>query len=408
MSGIQLQRRRGSKKIRGALLISLATLLATFVVPAVRASASNATAPITVMSIAPVGGVGLYADVFAGVEGAAKDINASGGINGHKLNVVTCNDNNTPTGATQCADQAVSLHVAAVVGDESLYQSSILPILATAHIPSLGSINNSSAEETAPNSFTFTSGTILQVEGGLTDMINRGYNKFALTYYNVPSSGPTVNGAKALIPTLGNKTGRVVAAIPVSPSQTDMSSITSEIQQSGANAVVLLLDSAHDDLILESNYQAGVPATKLPAIDAQVSASDLKTLGVAANGVYTLSNVIPLTSTNYAAVRRVVKDFKAVHYSGPITEYGEQAWAATIAAADAMTKLKVYTPGQLLAAVPNAGTINVGILAPFNWGKPLTSQLPSKDYNPYFVFSIVKNGKVTPLHPTFQNILGLH
>ena len=374
------------------------------------AAAETKLAPgtITVMSIATVGlTAGNFTDVWAGVQGAAKDVDASGGINGRQLRVVTCNDDLTPTGATECADQAVSDHVTAVVGMESNYMSTILPILNAARIPSIGSVNSQSAEVTSPNSYTFTIGTNLEAAAGLTELIDRGYKKVAVAYIDVTSAGPIVGALKTIVPTLGNKTGRLVAAIPISQTQTDMSSITAAIQTSGAQAVLMLLSNAQADLLIQSNYQAGIPSTALPMLDGVLSPKDIASLGPAANGVYYVSNVLPLSDTSNAAVQRVLNDFASVHYGGTISDWGTQAWAATIAAADVMKASKAYTAPALLAALPRTSTLSLGIVGPVNWRQPLKSQLPQRIYNPNVLVSLVKNGVITPLFSTFENVLGV-
>ena len=135
--------------------------------------------------------------------------------------------------------------------------------------------------------------------------------------------------------------------------------------------------------------------------------SDLQTLGSAANGIYVTGADMPLTNTKLAVVKQVLADFKSVHFSGAITDYGTQAWAATMAAVQVMRKFKVYTAGALMRDLPRAGTLRLGVLGPFNWGKPLQSQLPHRLYNPNFMWSVVQNGKLVPQLKTFTNILGL-
>jgi ABC-type branched-subunit amino acid transport system substrate-binding protein len=61
----------------------------------------------------------------------AKYINAKGGISGHQLKVLTCNEHNTTTGA---ADESV----AAVVGSYSQHSTSFLSTLEAEGIPYLG------------------------------------------------------------------------------------------------------------------------------------------------------------------------------------------------------------------------------------------------------------------------------
>ncbi|CAM5594196.1 Leucine-binding protein domain-containing protein OS=Streptomyces alboniger OX=132473 GN=CP975_15300 PE=3 SV=1 [Streptomyces alboniger] len=59
----------------------------------------------------------------------ARWVNAHGGLNGHKITVLTCNDRNDSVAAARCAQRAVSEGVVAVVGSYSQYADSFLPPL---------------------------------------------------------------------------------------------------------------------------------------------------------------------------------------------------------------------------------------------------------------------------------------
>lgn len=62
----------------------------------------------------------------------ARWINKGGGINGRKLNVITCNEQNDSVRAAECARRAVKEDVAAVVGSYSQYGRSLLSPLEAA------------------------------------------------------------------------------------------------------------------------------------------------------------------------------------------------------------------------------------------------------------------------------------
>src|SRR5271155_1507771 len=76
----------------------------------------------------------------AGVVAAAKSINAAGGINGHSLKVIVCNDQDNEATAANCARAAVSDGVVATVADNTEWGSAIIPILAAAGIATIGQL----------------------------------------------------------------------------------------------------------------------------------------------------------------------------------------------------------------------------------------------------------------------------
>jgi ABC-type branched-subunit amino acid transport system substrate-binding protein len=73
-----------------------------------------------------------------GPEAAVKKVNDAGGINGRKLELLSCNDGNDPNQAAGCARQAVQDKAVAVVGGLTTFEAQITPILERAGIPVVG------------------------------------------------------------------------------------------------------------------------------------------------------------------------------------------------------------------------------------------------------------------------------
>ena len=79
-------------------------------------------------------------------QGAVVDINNAGGLNGHELELITCNEGADPNKAADCARQAVDEGVAAMVGGFTANGDAIMPILEEAGIPWFAPPGISSAE----------------------------------------------------------------------------------------------------------------------------------------------------------------------------------------------------------------------------------------------------------------------
>lgn len=112
-------------------------------------------ASVKLMAILPTETAGSnYPDILAATKAAVLGLNARGGIKGHKVELVYCNEKNDPTTAKSCAQQAVDDHVLAVVNEVSA-TGGIMPILEAAKIPSIGSggISIDQSELTSPVSF---------------------------------------------------------------------------------------------------------------------------------------------------------------------------------------------------------------------------------------------------------------
>ncbi len=88
----------------------------------------------------------------------AKWINSQGGINGRRLEVLTCNDHNDGVGAAKCARRAATENVVAVVGSYSQFGDSYLAPLEGAGIPYIGGYGVTNDEFTGAMSYPVNGG----------------------------------------------------------------------------------------------------------------------------------------------------------------------------------------------------------------------------------------------------------
>lgn len=115
--------------------------------------------PITVMTWAPehtnatnMPGMPAMAQTFA------RWVNSTGGLAGHRLNVLTCNDHNDSVGATRCAQRAVDEDAVAVVGSYSQFGRSFISPLEVKGIPYIGGYGASDEEFQSPLSYPVNGG----------------------------------------------------------------------------------------------------------------------------------------------------------------------------------------------------------------------------------------------------------
>ncbi|MEU7065360.1 ABC transporter substrate-binding protein [Streptomyces sp. NPDC046161] len=121
---------------------------------------------ITVMTFAPIG---TQATNMPGMPGMAKAyerwVNAKGGINGRKLRVLTCNEKNTPTGAADCAREAIAQKAVAVVGSYSQHGRAFMAPLEAEGIPFIGGYGVSSEEFESTLSYPVNGGQPVLLAG---------------------------------------------------------------------------------------------------------------------------------------------------------------------------------------------------------------------------------------------------
>lgn len=136
---------------------------------------------VTVMTWAPEEGtVGSQAGMPALATAIAKDFNATGGIGGRKLKVLTCDEHNTSAGAVACANQAVAEGAVAVVGSYSQFGSDFMPLLEAADIPYLGGFGLSAEEFSAIYSYPVNGGYRTLLAGNGEQLVRAGCHRVAV------------------------------------------------------------------------------------------------------------------------------------------------------------------------------------------------------------------------------------
>jgi branched-chain amino acid transport system substrate-binding protein len=148
--------------------------------------------PIKAMTIASVNTEG---PPFPAIPETAKLyeqwVNDNGGINGHPLQVITCDDRGVAPGATDCARQAVQQKVAAVVGSYTFMAESVVPVLEKANIAWFGTCcPGTPSELTSKASFPVGSGPLYST----------GFTKRAIDDGCKNINAVVIDGAQPYIP----------------------------------------------------------------------------------------------------------------------------------------------------------------------------------------------------------------
>lgn len=141
----------------GALVACASLAAGCGVIPG--ATGGSGGGPITVMTWAPWDTNATNKPGMPAMASAyAKWINKHGGINGHKLRVLTCNDHNDSVDAAKCARRAVEENVVAVVGSYSEFSDSYFAPLEGAGIPYIGGYGVTNEEFTRALSYPVNGG----------------------------------------------------------------------------------------------------------------------------------------------------------------------------------------------------------------------------------------------------------
>ncbi|MFJ9466673.1 ABC transporter substrate-binding protein [Streptomyces caniferus] len=115
--------------------------------------------PVTVMTWAPEGTKATnMPGMPAMAQAYARWVNSRGGIKGHPLKVLTCNEHNDSVTAAHCAQRAVDEGAVAVVGSYSQFGRSFMSPLEVKGIPFIGGYGASDEEFESPLSYPVNGG----------------------------------------------------------------------------------------------------------------------------------------------------------------------------------------------------------------------------------------------------------
>jgi branched-chain amino acid transport system substrate-binding protein len=153
-------------------------------------------------------------------QAAVKYLNAyKGGVAGHVLSLDVCDNNDTPAGATNCANQMVTDKVPVVLYNVDGQGATTYAGTSAAGIPLVAYATAVSSELTGKHSYVLTNGIAASFAGPAKIAENVGAKHAAVFVIDVPAaSGP----AKQLDPIIFKNAGIPVDVVAVAPGTADM------------------------------------------------------------------------------------------------------------------------------------------------------------------------------------------
>jgi ABC-type branched-subunit amino acid transport system substrate-binding protein len=311
-------------------------------------------------------------DAAPAMQARVDEINAAGGIGGHKINLIICDDQNDPNTAASCGREAVSDKAVAVLIPFSNNSAQILPILAAANIPAIYNAALSPADETSPNSFPRDAG-VMGIYGGLGQQLAKeGCTKVGAVVLSIP---PTLLGAQWLQTGLKSKNVPMVS-VQVGLTQASFSASVSQLISEGADCIVPVTAPQQGSEIALAIQQAG-KKVKIGAVDSEFSATQIKSLGSALNGtILTGAEYLP-SDTDVPAIAAYLAGMKKYEPNvTPASAFSIDSWASVNALQHVLANVSGPVTGSSVMAAAAKTTTNTGLLAPFSWA----SQAPSAKY----------------------------
>jgi ABC-type branched-subunit amino acid transport system substrate-binding protein len=369
-------------------------------------AAAPSGTPIKIMSFGQFQATSFsYPEGKTAIDAAVKAVNAAGGINGHPLQLESCNDQGDPNQAAQCARKAVSDGDVAVLGSYSQNAAQVLPILGAAHIAYVGATTQSVPDSTESNSFPLE-GLNQVVFGGV------GY-------------GATITGCKAggiLIENYGTTTPLAIASLKAGMSLgggsvvkventgsnlPDYSPAISALESAGAKCVLTIMPPDQIAEVFQAMRQSANPT--IPMINAQdtFSTSELKQLGAAANGMILSSSTYPPTSTDIPEVQKMLAAINQYEPGAEISQFSIQGWAAVLLLKDVLSTLSgTPTAADVLSGFSNLTNASTnGLYPPYTTTKPGPIPGAPRIFETKVLILKYEDGKETPVSNGFVNVI---
>jgi Periplasmic binding protein len=359
--------------------------------------------PIKLMTMNVVNSEINSAEIQESAEARADIINEEGGINGRPVEIVNCNTKLDPNVSVQCARQAASENVAAVVGSLVFFPQ-VYPLLEQAGIPFIGGLGITPEELEAKISFPVGGGEPAWFFGEAKAFQDLGVKHPAfitcepeacLLSYEVFEEGWDNLGESGSIP-----------KIILPEGQTDMTSIAAAATEGETDGIVLSVYDSVNNQLIKAIRQTGF---KGPLITnaTNISTETIESLGKTnSEELYVSGLGLPATSQQPPAVvyREAMEKYEP---KANLTEFGTNAWAAT----DLFVKLAENIKGEVdSSSVKEAlenetGEIKTELFPPWSTpSNPVNPKWPRLERIEAAISKAQPNGTLEQEEPGFINV----
>jgi ABC-type branched-subunit amino acid transport system substrate-binding protein len=310
-----------------------------------------------------------YAESANGAQAAAAAINQAGGIDGHAVQIITCNDNLDPADAISCAREAIADHVIAYAGGNEPFDTVVFPYLEKAGIPWVGPQQNNPV--TAQSSYSFPlegEFDITETESGKLAVQKGGKRVVIVQLSDAPPSIFSATFAAAGVKAAGGTVAKLIGA-PLAT--VNWSSYAAQAMNAQPDAISCACTPQDTPELLQSLRKAGFTGPLVePTTD--FLESGIKSLGTAAGKVYLVSTMRDPDVPN-PDLTQYLDEMKATQPVSALRDQtSELSWLSVHVIADLLHGQKSLTSAILLKQLQATKGIDGHDLIPsgVNWSKP--------------------------------------
>lgn len=314
-------------------------------------------------------------DEVAAVRAAVLAVNATGGINGHKVVVDYCNNQDDPNITAACVRQMISDKVVELAAGIDILGPSMVQSLSAAGIPVVDEDALSLGEMTAPTAFPLNGGIPAAMAVATYVSAQRGYKKILLV---ANSGNPFETTFEAAVSGTAKRYGLAYAGVvdfPVS-GVSDFSPYAAKIVNSGADIVDVSLAINQEVPLIQAVRALGSKVQFITGSGAFTDA-DITQYASSVNGLYIVNDVPPVNAATEAAfpiIKTFVAQVNAEAATGDsnanvstMRSFALRVWDVLEAQFQIMKGMKgPITAATYLAALNSAKNVSLNGILP-NW-----------------------------------------
>ncbi|WP_345699816.1 ABC transporter substrate-binding protein [Kitasatospora terrestris] len=371
--------------------------------------ATGAGGEYTVMTWAPSGTGSADREGVTALAGAiGRATAARGGVGGHRLRVLTCNEHGTADGATACARQAAVAHAVAVIGSYSEFGESFMPVLEQAGIPYIGGYGMTGPEFSSPYSYPVAGGTPTLIAGSGRQLVAAGCRQIALVRSDT-RAGDTL---ARYLATAVAQSGVKPVDVKVPDKDPDYPAVVRKAlgEDRPGTCVSNALAPDRSGKLLEAYGKAAPRNTRFGSVIGSVQQSALSAGGAAAtlNGSFATGWYPPQSSRVWDELRTTAADDRRIDTSDLGVQTTWVAYQVFLQAADRLREAGTPLSAKTLRTQLDSGdTLDTGgATPPLTWG--MTDMLPSAEsprlVNTWVTFQQVRDGRLTEQQSGFVDV----
>lgn len=347
-------------------------------------------APIKVMTLTPYDTDTINFKAALDVaEGAKVALNNAGGINGHEVQVIPCNEGADPNKAAECARQAVEEKVSAVIGGFSANGDTIMPILEKAGIAWIAPPVISAAELSSKHSYPVVPGVIAQAGLG-AKAAEDDCDTVANVMYDLPSSDSVKELGNVGLASQGHEPATV---IPVPPTTTDFSSIAQEISE--FDCAIMSIPSGPLVGVATAGASLG-SKTKYYTFPGTLTDSAISQAGGTLDTAVTMSPFPPSGDDVWDDAKAAVGEMADEENGGWSYMSYQSTWVGYQLLATVLKDSDDVSAAGVTAAFDKAGAVDTAGFTPaLDFTEEFAAPGMNRVFNTQVVFHVIEDGELT-------------